>query len=81
MNDDKELIRCVDCKHWPNACGYWGSKHKKHTCSGFILGDGMNLEETIYALGQMDIRRVNCNSQIINVAIRFLNELKIIKKT
>ena len=69
---NKVLIKCVDCKHWPNACGYWGSRYKKHTCSGFQDCSEMNIEETIYALGQIDIKKAGCNSQVINRAIYFL---------
>ena len=70
------LIKCVDCKSFPNSCGYWKSKHKKHTCKGFIPAEEMNLKETIYALSQMDIGRTFCNSQVINNAIFFLKHTK-----
>ena len=69
------LIECVDCKSFPNSCGYWKSKYGKHTCNGFQPAENMNLKEVIYALYQMDIRRTYCNSQVVNVALKYLNEL------
>lgn len=69
------LIKCVDCKSFPDSCGYWKSKHKKHTCKGFVSAEDMTLDSTLYALRRMDIRWVRCNSQVINKAIQFLSEL------
>lgn len=76
MDTREVLIECVDCKHFPNSCGYWGSKHRKHTCSGFVPAEEMNLKDTLYALSQMDIRQVHCNSQVVNRAIDFLKEFE-----
>jgi len=69
------LIECVDCKSFPNSCGYWKSKHGKHTCHGFQPAENMNLKDVLYALYNMDIRSCYCNSQVVNVAIKYLNEL------
>ena len=70
------LIECVDCKSFPNSCGYWESKHKKHICKGFVPAEEMNLKETIYALSKMDIKGVHCNSQVVYNAIFFLKHRK-----
>ena len=76
MNDRKEvLIKCVDCHDWPNSCGYWKSKHKKHTCKGFKSARGMTLKETLYNLRNTDVRGAAYNSQVIPKAIEYLNEL------
>lgn len=82
------LIECVDCKHWPYSCGYWMSKHGKHICegdgknrTGFQLAEEATLENTIYDLKRLDIRRVFCNSQLINVAVKYLNELLTLKRS
>ena len=77
MTYNAALIKCVDCKSFPNSCGYWKSKRKEHTCAGFVPAEEMNLKETIYALSQMDIRRVLCNSQVIDNAVFFLKHPKL----
>jgi hypothetical protein len=74
VNTKEILIKCVDCKHFPNSCGYWGSKYRKHTCSGFVPAEEMNLKDTLYALSQMDIRQVRCNSQVVNRAIKYIKQ-------
>ena len=76
MNKQIEaLIKCVDCHDWPNSCGYWVSKHKKHTCNGFKSAGEMTLETTLYNLRNTDVRGAAYNSQVINKAIEYLNEL------
>ena len=78
-----KLVECVDCKHWPYSCGYWESKHGKHTCkgdgknkSGFQPAEEATLENIIHDLKRLDIRRNFCNSQVINVAIKYLEGIK-----
>lgn len=77
---NEEKIKCVDCQYWPNSCGYWKSKHKKHICEGFKDAREMDLEETLYNLRQIDIRGVDCNSQVIHLAAYYLEQVKKYKK-
>lgn len=75
MNNKVGLIKCVDCHDWPNSCGYWKSKHEKHICKGFKSAREMTLEETLYNLRNVATRGADYNSQVINKAIEYLNEL------
>ena len=77
---NEEKIKCVDCQYWPNSCGYWESKYKKHTCKGFKDAREMDLEETLYNLRQIDVRGTDCNSQVIHLAAYYLEQVKEYKK-
>ena len=80
--ENDKLIRCVDCKNYPNMCGYYSTNkndfRKKHTCpyvsehqQGFKPAEEMSLKDTIHQY-KCWLHGTAKNTELLDMALYYM---------
>jgi len=84
--ENEKSIRCVDCKNYPNMCGYYDQdRYRKHTCpyvderqQGFKPAEEMSLKDTIHQY-KCWLHGTAKNTELLDMVHYYLKEYQ--KKT